>query len=220
MGALREFCPGATAVTGAALPLRSWPPPWREVETSWGKLKCWGWGWGSPILPGRQCWHAPSGRAPPAPSAGGKVHRGQRSPYIMESEDLRGRGLGVGLQVGWGGPDSLPSIRGGRQEPGSPGHSHPARLRLCGRESQSSWACPRPLPALPTQCAFSPSLPLQLEPMQAQDSPVGLLGVEVHASSEAHHHPQERVSLWWWWAGGTAQNTDPGPGSLALFPAL
>lgn len=91
---------GAAAVTGVSLRPWSWPPPGQEVETSWGKLKCWD--WGSLTLIGRLCGHAPSGQDPPAPSVRGKVHRGQRSlclgvtgPVGQEFRDWALGGLGL-----------------------------------------------------------------------------------------------------------------------------
>lgn len=72
---------------------------------------------------------------------------------------------------------------------------------LWGSENQISQACPSPLPALPWLCVFMPSphlgpVPRRLHPpQQIQALPVGLLGVKVHASPEAHHQSQEGVSL-------------------------
>ena len=224
-------CLGDASVTGVSLPPWSWPPPWQEVETSWRKLKRWG--WESPTPTGHLCWHAPSGQGPPAPSAGGKVHRGQRSSRIIRSEDLWDRGPGTGLRVGWGGPGSSPSIRGGRQGPGSPGRSHPARPRPCGRvRVRAPRLVPGPCRLCPVLClrALPPTLALSLEgstapPLPRGASPVGLLGVEVHASSEAHHHPEEGVSLWGrGWSRGElgAQTLEPGglgwnPSSVTLL---
>lgn len=134
------------------------------METSWRKLKWWGWESLTPT--GHLCWHAPSGQGPPVPSAGDKVHRGQRSSCIIRSEDLWDRGPGTGLRVGGGGPGSSPSIRGGRQGPGSPGRSHPARPRPCGRvRVRAPRLVPGPCRLHPALClrALPPTLALSLE---------------------------------------------------------
>lgn len=196
----------------------SWPRPWQVAGTSWGKLKCWG--WGPPPPTGHLCWRAPSGQGPPAPSAGAKVTevKGHCASWGQRTHGV-GRGSRDGAQDRLG-LLSSPSIQGAQQGPGSPGRIHPARPRPCGAAGDQSSQAGSPLPA-PLICLRAPApatspCPFQAAPTPGGASPVGLLGVKVHASSEAHNHPQERVRLSGrgWGRGrsreGRAKSTDPG----------
>ena len=123
---------------------------------------------------GHLCLHAPSEQGPPAPSAGGKVHRGQRSSCVIGSEDLWEGGPGTGLGVSWG-DSSSPSSQGGRQGPGSPATSLKAReeSKLPGL-SQHRWLC--------LSFVSVPSLPPGPCPSQAPPHPAAGPGLTCRPS--------------------------------------
>lgn len=72
-------------------------------------------------------------------------------------------GAGVqGLGSGWAGvaqAPHLPSKKVSKGQAALVAVTQPGHVPVDGRESQSSQASPRPLPALPSPCAFMPSLP-------------------------------------------------------------
>lgn len=134
--------------------------------------------------------------------------------------EVRGPHAAQGLSSGWAGPRSLLTFHPRRsaraRQPWSQSPSQATSLRAGERVRAPGLVpgpcqfCPVPLSSrLPSLCGPGPCrLP---PPPQAQASPVGLLGVKVHASAETHHHSQEGVRLQGTGVtagGGGAKSTD------------